>query len=192
MARCAATRTAALYRSVLYRDPRASPWPLRVTGVSYGLRSCTSTARRHYGIPTRTVWYCVGARAVVAIFLFMFSICYTVKRGRERNISKGFHHLRHQRRIECLATLSAHEIRHKAYLRRPDGLLSSFLRRSSPRAGGISEGDIGSRECTAHSSSCAEAGASRRPASPNQKRSSFEKRLARAPGSALLAGSQTD
>ena len=23
------------YRSVLYRDPRASPWPLRVTGVSY-------------------------------------------------------------------------------------------------------------------------------------------------------------
>ena len=28
------------YRSVLYKDPRASPWPLRVTGVSYA-RTCS-------------------------------------------------------------------------------------------------------------------------------------------------------
>ena len=31
------------YRSVLHRDPRASPWPLRVTGVSYA-RVCTVDA----------------------------------------------------------------------------------------------------------------------------------------------------
>ena len=34
--------------------------PLALAGYGCELRSCTSTARRPYGIPTRTVWYCIG------------------------------------------------------------------------------------------------------------------------------------
>ena len=41
--------------------------PLALSGYGYELRSssCTSTARRPYGIPARAVWYCVGRRSHV-------------------------------------------------------------------------------------------------------------------------------
>ena len=53
------------WRGVLRRVPqrtvqRTPCVPLALAGYGCELRSCTSTARRPYGIPTRTVWYCIG------------------------------------------------------------------------------------------------------------------------------------
>ena len=48
-------------RHVPQRTVQRTPCvPLALSGYGCELRSCTSTARRPYGIPTRTVWYCVG------------------------------------------------------------------------------------------------------------------------------------
>ena len=48
-------------RHVPQRTVRRPPCvPLALSGYGCELRSCTSTARRPYGIPTRTVWYCIG------------------------------------------------------------------------------------------------------------------------------------
>ena len=53
------------WRGVLRRVPQCAAQrppcvPLALAGYGCELRSCTSTARRPYGIPTRTVWYCIG------------------------------------------------------------------------------------------------------------------------------------
>jgi hypothetical protein len=48
-------------RHVPQRTVQRTPCvPLALSGYGCELRSCTSTARRPYGIPTRTVWYCIG------------------------------------------------------------------------------------------------------------------------------------
>ena len=57
-------RWTARWRGVLRRAPRrATPGPpcvpLALSGYGYELCSCTSTARRPYGIPARAVWYCI-------------------------------------------------------------------------------------------------------------------------------------
>ena len=54
-------RSPTLLRHVPQRAAQRPPCvPSALAGYGCELRSCTSTARRPYGIPTRTVWYCIG------------------------------------------------------------------------------------------------------------------------------------